>query len=172
MAKEKAEPKSKKMLTKFADESEKQAVADGLQASNTMVDLFKGGDATDEDLDKQIAGLERRNLPPMIKPDQIPIGMAVQGRIVKIVPSPSTEIKGRLLWLNFKNTDFCFPCTGSIRNALAPGLKDDDAKLDAVLEKEIGNFFYAKRLPNKPSKFKKQMFIFDVRTGKIGKSLA
>lgn len=169
MARKKPETVTGKELTKsassFAEESKKQADQEGNVVSATMLDMFKTNDDEAADIDKMVQGLARRNLPPMIKPDQIPIGSAVQGIIVKIVPSPSTEIKGRLLWLQFKGMDFTLPCTGSIRNALAPGLKDDDSKLDSTLEKEVGNFFYARRLPNKPSKFKKSMFIFDVRTG-------
>lgn len=160
--------KLKRLGTNFNKESAEQAVAEGIQPeaqASTMLDLFKPSEG--EAIGPDIETLSRRNLPPMIKPDSVTMGLAIQGTIVKIVPSPSTEIKGRLLWLNYKGTDFMFPCTGAIRNALAPGLKDDDKKLDEMLEKEIGNYFYAKRLPNKPSKYGKSMFVFDVRTGKL-----
>lgn len=164
--KKKAASLASALTTQFAQESAVAAAAN--PQSTSMLELFKvdGGDE-DSQLALALSKMERRNLPPMIKPSDVPIGIAIQGEIIKIVPSPVSTIKGRLLWLKFRNTDFMFPCTGSIRSALAPGLKDDDTKLDATLDKEVGNMFYAKRLPNKPSKYKKEMFIFDVRTGKV-----
>lgn len=150
--------------SKFAEESAAAAPV----PSNTMLSLFAsaGGDE-DSELAKVLGKLERRNLPPMIQPKSIPVGMAVQGTIVKIVPSPVSTIKGRLLWLVYKGTDFMLPCTGAIRSALAPGLKDDNDKLDKELEKQVGLFLWAKRLPDKESKYGKPMFVFDVRTGKV-----
>lgn len=147
--------------TNFATESEA-----GAAPVNSLLALF-GDTEPDPELQGIIGGLERRNLPPMIKPGDIPVGGAIQGTIVKFVESPSEEIKGRLIWLNYKGIDFCVPCTGSIRNAFAPGKKDDDASLDAILAKEVGKFMWARRLPDKPSKFKKSMFVFDVRAGNI-----
>lgn len=138
------------------------AAAEATPPANSMLDMFKLAEGEIDNSTK----LERRNLPPMIRLDQIPVGSAVQGTVVKVVDSPSTEIKGKLLWLSYKGTDFTLPVIGSIRTALAPGLKDL-AKIEAKLKTEIGNHFYAKRQPNKPSKADKVLMVFDVRTGKI-----
>jgi len=108
--------------------------------------------------------LVRRNLPPFLKPGEIGIGITVSGEIIAVVDSPSTTVKGKLLHLRHSSgTEFTFPCTGSIRNALAPGKKDDE--LEKSLQQEIGKTIYLTRMADKLSeKYKKNMFIFDVRT--------
>lgn len=128
---------------------------------SAMLDIFKLGEG-----EKDVSlTLDRRNLPTMIKLDQIPIGSAVQGTVIKVVDAPTTEINGKLLWLNYKGTDFTLPVIGPIRVALVPGLEPD--KVEAKLKGEIGNYLFAKRLPNKPSKANKTLLAFDVRTGKL-----
>ena len=109
----------------------------------------------------------RRNLPPLVKPNDVPVGSVVSGEIVKVVNSQVSTVKGKLLWLRHESgTEFLFPVTGTIRSALVPGIGTDDGpQLQAELEKEIGNTFIAKRLENKMSdKYKKSMFMFDVFT--------
>jgi hypothetical protein len=110
------------------------------------------------------AGLKRRNMPTMITPGNVPVGAVISGEIVDIVDSPVSTIKGKLLHLRHESgQEYTFPCTGVIRNALAPGKKDDEA--DAALRKEIGKKFYAQRLADKPNtKYKKTMYMFDVYT--------
>lgn len=116
--------------------------------------------------------LVRRNMPRMVKPGDVPIGAVVSGEIIAIVDSPVSTIKGKLLHLKHESgAEFVFPCTGVIRQALAPGRYDgkdeaeNDKKLTQALEKEIGKNFYAKRQPDGTStKFKKSMFVFDVFT--------
>lgn len=144
----------------MAKENNTKTVTAETPTPGSMLDMFKPV-AGEADIS---AKLERRNLPPIIKLEQVPIGSAVQGTILKVVDSPTTETGGQLLWLTYKGTEFTFPATGSIRSALAPGIKDD-AKVEAKLKTEIGNYFYAKRLPNKPSK--KTLMVFEVRVGKI-----
>lgn len=109
--------------------------------------------------------LVRRNMPMLVKPDSVPIGGAVTGEIMQICKSPVSTVKGFLLWLKHDSgTEFTFPCTGVIRNALAPGVVGDK-ELMAELEKEVGKKFVAVRQENKPNaKFKKEMFMFDVFT--------
>jgi hypothetical protein len=149
----------KKEKTKFAAESE--AASTG--PSPAMLALFQPSDKAVQVMDT----LERRNMPAMYKPGDVPIGGVVSGEIMKVVDSPVSTVKGKLLWLrNDSGIEFTFPCTGVIRNALASGVKDDGDKLTEVLEKEIGKMLYAKRLPDKQStKYKKPMFMFDVFTG-------
>ncbi len=105
----------------------------------------------------------------MVKPDQVPVWTpenpkVLQATVCKICDSPNSTIKGKLLWLKLRNgTEITFPCTGVIRNALAPGVKDDDAKLEVALEKYVGEEIIIKRTPDKQNnKFKKNMFMFDV----------
>jgi len=152
---------SKKNKSKFLAESEAQAVAivPTLDAA-----LFDGEAIPDDE-----KAIERLNLPTMLKPDQVPVWSAenpkvLRALVVKIVDSPKSDIKGKLLWLRLKNgTEITFPCTGVIRNALAPGIKaDDDAKLTPALEKFVGETLIFRRTPNRPSKYKKAMFMFDV----------
>jgi len=116
--------------------------------------------------------LKRRNLPRLVKPDEVPIDGVVSGEIIAICPSPSSTVKGLVLHLKHASgQEFTFPCTGTIRQALAPGTTNDDAKLSAVLAKEVGKQFFAKRLPDgATTKYSgkegtpKRMFQFDVFT--------
>jgi len=142
-----------KAVTKFNAES---AAAAG--PSPAMLALFQTKDTAK--LDK----LERRNMPAMVKPGDVPMDGVVSGEIMKIVESPVTTIKGKLLWLRHESgQEFTFPCTGVIRNALAPGV--DGEKLDKALQAEVGKMFYAKRAPDRQNtKYKKAMFMFDVFT--------
>lgn len=112
--------------------------------------------------------LQRRNLPRMVRPNDVPIGAIVSGEILAIVDSPVSTIKGKLLHLkHHTGQEFLMPCTGVIRQALAPGREKDEAALKKTLEGEVGKLFYAKRLDNATSsKYKKDMFMFDVYTSK------
>lgn len=142
--------------SKFAEES-----ANENTVANTTLALFNSGTDVDE------SKFERRNMPPMIKPGDVPVGAAISGEIVAVLESPVSTVKGYLLHLRHQTgQEFTFPCTGVIRQALAPGKKEGD-ELVKALEKEIGKILFAKRLPDKMSaKYKKPMFVFDVYTGK------
>ncbi len=111
---------------------------------------------------------KRRNMAQLIKPGDVPVDSAITGTILAVVNSPTTAIKGKLFHIkNAKGVEFTFPVTGSIRQAIAPGIGDDDKELVPALEKEIGSTIVIKRCPSKISgKFKKEMFIFDVLTTK------
>lgn len=127
-----------------------------------MLALFAPrADAGGLDLSK----LERRNQPRMYKPEEVPVGGAVVGGVVKVCDSPVSTVKGKLLWLRHESgEEFTFPCTGVIRNALAPGV-DNEKELVAALGKYVGKTFVARRTPDKVSgKYKKSMFMFDVFT--------
>lgn len=146
-----------KRLSKFAAESAQQPAA-----ASTMLALFQPA-GVDE------SKFVRRNAPPMVKPGDVPVGQTITGTIVSVLDSPVSTVKGKLLWLRHESgTEYTFPCTGVIRNALCPGVKSEDGKeLTAALEKFVGKGFAAKRLPDKQSsKFKKNMFMFDVFTTK------
>lgn len=114
--------------------------------------------------------LTRRNMPQLIKPDDVPVGQCVEGDIKDVVPSPGKDIKGFCLWLTLDDgNDYLFPATGTIQNALAPGLqieKDKPAVLKA-LKDCVGLRIYATRGPDGKSKNYggNRMFMFDVFTG-------
>lgn len=113
----------------------------------------------------EIDKLERRNAPTLVKPKDVPMDGIVSGEIIKTIDSPNSAIKGKCLWLKHPETgtEFLFPATGVIRQALAPGKTGDD--LQAALDKEVGKMFIAKRLPNGFSaKYDKEMFEFEVYT--------
>jgi hypothetical protein len=146
-----------KKQTKFAAESAAEATA----PSPAMLALFQSGG----DVEKSYGKLERRNVPQMIKPSDVPVGQAITGEIVKIVPSMKSDIKGKLLWLRHESgQEFLFPCTGVIRNALIPGVEGEKDQT-AALEKEVGKILVCKRGADRMSgKYKKPMFMFDVFT--------
>jgi hypothetical protein len=159
--------KGKKQAAPAADATSTALVPVSRGPSPAMLALFKPLDPA------KLEKLKRRNIPRMIKPDQVPIGSVVSGKIHAIVNSPTSEVKGKLLWLvNESGTEFTFPVTGVIRSALAPGIKNDDDKLTAHLEKELGKTFYARRQPDgedlkhgtEPDGKGKKMFVFDVFT--------
>lgn len=111
-----------------------------------------------------LAKAKRMNLPAIIKPGDVPVGGSVSGKLVKVVNSPVSTVKGKLLWLEHESgREFLFPCTGVIRSALAPGIQADDGKLTAALQPHVGKQFVATRLESKHNDtYKKDMFMFDV----------
>jgi translation elongation factor EF-G len=111
---------------------------------------------------------ERRNLPRMIKPGNVPVGGVVSGVIVAIVNSPATTVKGFCIHLRHESgEEFLFPCTGVIRQALAPGREKDSQALKDTLEKEVGKTLVATRKDSEfNEKYKKDQFMFDVYTVK------
>lgn len=114
--------------------------------------------------------LKRRNMPRMVLPKTVPIGSAISGEIMAILDSPTSAIKGKLLHLKHESgAEFCFPATGVIRQALAPGATEKD--LVATLEKNVGKLLVVKRLEDgtttkycAPGEAAKKMFVFDVFT--------
>ncbi len=131
---------------------------------NKALALFTTAGALD------VSKLKRRNMPRMVLPDTVPIEGAVSGEIIAILNSPTTTVKGKLLHLKHASgEEFCFPVTGAVRQALAPGVKGDDEKSEkellAILNKEVGKMFIAIRREDGQSKtYKKRMFVFDVFT--------
>ena len=177
MAKRKQAAAEETGSTRFAQESAAQSGAMVL-APSLMTQLF-----TTETKPLDETKLERLNLPRLLKPDQVPVWtkenpVTLQGKIHKVVWSPNSTIKGFVLWLITPGgAEITFPCTGVVRSALAPGMKIDDsnarsveeskASLQAALEKHVGKTLFLKRTANQMnSKYKKDMFMFDVFVGK------
>jgi hypothetical protein len=98
---------------------------------------------------------QRRNMPKMVKPSDIPVGGMVVGEIVRFVNSPVSTIKGKLVWLKLESgQEITFPVTGVIRAALSDNL-----------DEEIGKILIAKReesIQNK--KFGRDMYLFTIFT--------
>lgn len=156
--------KGKAADSQFAKESKSLAIVPSL-----MAQLFTREDEKELENDK----IERRNAPAMLKPGDVPVWspenpVILRAEIVRIMDSPKASIEGKLLWLRTAGGhEFTFPCTGVIRNALAPGIKTDDPKLGETLEKEVGKIIFLKRTPDRMSgEYKKPMFMFDVYTAK------
>jgi hypothetical protein len=151
--------------SKFAQESSQLPVVAGAekyQPSAAMLEIFKKPDDMDSELTVLLETARRLNLPEMLLPSQIPMGVIVTGEIIKFIPSPKTSIKGRMIWLKNKGIEFLIPAPGGIRSALAPGLKDEDEKLDDVLETHVGRTLILKKTGVRPSKYKNNMFLFEV----------
>lgn len=144
-----------KKNTQFAEESAAAATP------STALAIFQTGDAAAA---VDFSKFKRRNMPQMVKPGDVPVGGVITAEIMDIVDSPVSTVKGKLLWLKTASgQEFTFPCTGVIRNALAPGKAD--AELEKTLKGFIGKTLVAKRNPDKTSqKYKKNMFMFDVFT--------
>lgn len=155
-------PKEYNLKAEGSQSPEAQAAAQEQQAAAlSLVSTI----ATTGGVELSKLKLKRRGMPTLIKPDQIPVNSVVTAEIVEILPSPVSTVKGFLAHLKSDNgTEFTFPITGVIRNALAPGVRDNEKELKAALDAEVGKILVLKRLANKPSKFKKEMFVFDVFT--------
>lgn len=107
--------------------------------------------------------LKRLNLPPMLAPSEVPIGASVTGKIINIVPSFSKDVDGYLMHLQHPNTtEFVFPLTGTIQNAVFPGLEDEE--IEEKAPKVFGKTIQFKRLADGSSKKhpNNPMFMFDV----------
>lgn len=67
-------------------------------------------------------GLKKLNLPPMIKPDQVPVGSIVSGEIIALANSISNRAdmrESKLIHLRHDSgTEFLFPLTGVIKKAI------------------------------------------------------
>lgn len=169
--------------TKFATESAKGGETEESQAlattgpSKAMLALFANRPAP-----SVLDNLVRVNLPQMVKPkekngrENMPVGFTLSGLLIDVVPSPKASIKDSLLWLHVvtwddkgnpqaSGTEITFPASGSIRNALAPGIdrKDQDKAREKMLAHK-GKILVLTRVPDKHNtEFNKDMYIFDVR---------
>lgn len=94
---------------------------------------------------------KRRNLPVLVMHKDVPIGKAISGEIIDAIASPSTSVKGNLLWIKQDSgRELTFPVIGSVRTALV-GMKKDDEVLPA-LKKEIGKKIVCRRLASATGK--------------------
>lgn len=110
---------------------------------------------------------KRLGNPPLIKPEIIPIGSSLAGKIVAVLDSMTTTVKGKLLHLECNGgREVSLPVTGTIRQALAPGRDNEDGdKLVSELKKYVGKRIIVVRNPDgETSKYggKKKMYAFDV----------
>lgn len=148
-----------------------EAPAEQPKPSTAMLALFQPNQAMLDRIQQAKKGLlERRNMPVMYKPGDCPQGVPIIAKIIKFMPSPVSTVKGKLIWLASRDgSEFTFPLTGVIRNALVGGAEGKEQ--DSQLEKEIGKWLILVRREDKPSKFKRSMFMFDVFTCASDKEL-
>lgn len=143
-----------KIKSKFAEESEANNKLE--LAENSKIQVFRPAAEID------FSQFKRQNMPAMVKPGDVAVGGVIRSKILGVVDSPVSTVKGKLLHLQTpEGTEFTFPATGVICNALAPGKKDDE--LQAALEKHVNKTLILVRTPDKMSgKYKKSMYMFDV----------
>ena len=103
-----------------------------------VASLFQA--ATDIDIPK---GAKKLTLPPLLKPEMIPVGSVVSGKIQGLVASisPRPDMKdSKLVHLIHENgTEFLLPLTGTIKKALG-GFEG--------AEKATGKVLIVKRQPD------------------------
>ncbi len=154
MAKKEYKLKEVPAGTKTAEDIEKEQ-AESNDLMSTLV----------SDAPVDTSKMKRRGMPSLIKPNSIGVGKMLQAQITGILGSPSPKVKGLIFQLKHATgLEFCMPVTGTIKNAIAPGFRDDAAGLKTALEKEIGKILTLRRNPDKMSNYGKAMFMFDVFT--------
>lgn len=164
--------------TKFAEES-KSTLPAVRGPSEAMLAMF----APKKENESVLDGLKRANMPRLVKAvdrngENIPVNGVVCGIIVDVIPSPKSDIKGSLLWLHIVDFDakqkpvktgieICFPATGVIRQALAPGAKGKDEEKEESARQIMlglkGHLLVCKRQANIHNKnYAKDMTSWDV----------
>ncbi len=142
------------------EEMRKKLEAEKAQA---MSDMF--GDAGAVKVDRK----KRLGAPPLLKPEEIPVGKSFVCKIIEPMDSLTQTVKGKLLRVEHTSTsgvvrEFSLPVTGTMRQALAPGKANDDKDLLATLAKFNGKKLTIVRGPdgwtNKHGG--KAMYTFDV----------
>lgn len=148
------------MKTKTLDRP-KGTMADKLkQTEQAMTNDFQPTPA----LLSKLAKMKRRSRPQLVKPDAIPIGGVIAGKILAFLPSFKKTIKGELLHLvDDTGKEFYFPVTAQIAGAF--GATDGKNVSAEVKKEETGKQFVARRLADQMSaKWKKNMYVFEVFT--------
>lgn len=117
--------------------------------------------------------VQRVSLPDLLKPEDIPVGSWIGGKIVDVKPPLLASQRGALLVLDTEEKaadgapiQVMLPVTGAIRKAMLPKLlRDvDPEELVKALQPFIGKNFAAQRkesIPN-PDPKGRDTFIFDV----------
>lgn len=105
-------------------------------------------------------GLKKLTLPPLVKPEQVPIGGILSGEIVGLVNSISSRPdmrESKLLHLAHETgQEFLFPLTGTIKKALGG---------NEGVEKAVGQTLFLQRTADgETEKYggKKKVYMFDV----------
>lgn len=114
------------------------------QATNTTTALAPRGPSAGmislltarsiEDAGKKI---KRLTLPPIVPPAQVGLGVAIEGEVLRVVPSPVATYKSELLVMRHPTgQEYCFPATAVIIGAFASHQKCD--RKDVDLEQTVG----------------------------------
>lgn len=105
-------------------------------------------------------GVKKLTMPPMIKPETVPVGSMVSGEIVALVASLSSRKdmeKSKLIHMRHESgAEFLFPLTGVIKKAIGG---------DEKITENIGNTLFLKRTPDgSTTKYGgvKKVYMFDV----------
>lgn len=87
-----------------------------------------------EDSGKKV---KRLTLPPIVPPAQVGLGVAIEGEVIRVVPSPVATYKSELLVMRHPTgQEYCFPATAVIIGAFASHQKCD--RKDVDLEQTVG----------------------------------
>lgn len=93
--------------------------------------------------------LKKRTLPRMVLPKTMPVGAALEGKLLAVVPSPATTVKGECLHLQLPDgNEVLFPLTGVIRKALPDAVDLKGETIVLVRLEDIDNAKYGKKMYN------------------------
>lgn len=77
---------------------------------------------------------KRLTLPPIIKPREIADGVMVEGKVLKLIPSPISTYKSELLWMQHTSgKEFLFPVTAIVQRALKTEFGAVDKSVGATI---------------------------------------
>lgn len=118
--------------------------------------------ATPVSLETLPKGFKKLTLPPLLKPEQIPVGSMVSGEIIKLIDSISDKApEGKLVHIRHESgSEFILPLTGTIKKALGgfEGVKEQVGKKIVIVRMPDGET----RKYTGPNDPPKKVFMFDV----------
>lgn len=93
--------------------------------------------------------VKRLTLPPIVPPAKVGVGVAIEGTIERVIPSPKAQYKSELLVMRHPSgQEFCWPVNAVTLGALANA---QGVKRDAVdLQKSVGLHIIIKGMGSKP----------------------
>jgi hypothetical protein len=110
------------------------------------------------------AKARKLNLPPLVRMKDVPIGTIISGKVKAVIENftGKSELKGsHVLHLTAPDneTEFLFPATGVLRQALTRDSEGNKVEIKSF----IGKTLFIKRTDNQMNdKYKKEMFMFDI----------
>jgi hypothetical protein len=144
-------------ITKNENKKLELVPASGLAS---MTQLF-----TPSDVSELPKNAKKLTLPPLVKPDQMPVGTILSAVIVGIAPSisPREDMRGsKLIHLRHDSgTEFLFPLTGTIKKALGgeKGIVENYIGKRLVIQRQADGETRKYCAPGEPAK---KVFMFDI----------